>query len=139
MLAIEAVAARHGREVRATHDIGRDRTFAGLTAPQGPELAGPDLAAVPHEALLEIAGRPETDVRLLGHDDAVVTLDGIPFDVPRDSVPAFLDAVWSGDVRVRQRTFPPSATLIVSVAGEPDYREAITMLQLTPWLAGLVR
>ncbi|WP_031077890.1 hypothetical protein [Streptomyces sp. NRRL WC-3742] len=29
VLALEELAARPGREVRAQHDIGRDRTFAG--------------------------------------------------------------------------------------------------------------
>lgn len=127
------MAARHGREVRAAHDIGRDRTFAGLVGADGDELD-----AIPHEALLEIGGRPEIGVRLFVHDEALVTVDGIDFDVPRDSVPAFLDALWSGRVHVRQRAFPPSCTLIVTVPGEAAYREAVTMLHLTPWLAGLV-
>ncbi|MFJ9949692.1 hypothetical protein [Kitasatospora sp. NPDC091207] len=136
VFAVEAMAARHGREVRAGHDIGRDRTFAGLVAGHTP---GDGLDAIPHEAFLEIGGRPEVTVRLFVHDEAVVAVDGIAFDVARDSVPAFLDAVWSGDVHVRQRTFPPSCTLIVTVPGEPGYRETVTHLQLSPWLAGLIR
>ncbi|MEU6236759.1 hypothetical protein [Kitasatospora sp. NPDC047058] len=135
VFAVEAMAARHGREVRAGHDIGRDQTFAGLVGADG----GGELDAIPHEALLEIGGRPATDVRLFVHDEAVVTVEGIAFDVPRDSVPAFLDAVWSGLVHVRQRTFPPACTLVVTVPGEPSYREAVTHQDLTPWLAGLVR
>ncbi|MEV7780936.1 hypothetical protein [Kitasatospora sp. NPDC088351] len=134
VFAVEAMAARHGREVRASHDIGRDQTFAGLVGADGPELG-----AVPHEALLEIAGHPEITVRLFVHDEAVVTLDGIAFDVPRDSVPAFLNSVWTGLVHVRQRTFPPSCTLIVTVPGEPGYREAVTYHHLSPWLAGKTR
>ncbi|MFJ8436325.1 hypothetical protein ACIQ9P_33995 [Kitasatospora sp. NPDC094019] len=137
VLAIEATAARHGREVRTSHDIGRDRTFAGFVGGDG---AGADeLAAIPHEALVEIAGRPEVTVRLFVHDEAVVTVEHVPFDVPRDSVPAFLDAVWTGLVHLRQRTFPPSCTMIVTVPGEPSYREAVTALTLTPWLAARLR
>ncbi|MFB7380169.1 hypothetical protein ACFC26_30680 [Kitasatospora purpeofusca] len=137
VLAIEATAARHGREVSTGHDIGRDRTFAGLVGADG---AGPDeLAAIPHEALVEIAGPPEVTVRLFVHDEALVTVDGVAFDVPRDSVPAFLNSLWTGLVHVRQRMFPPSCTMIVTVPGEPSYREAVTLIDLTPWLAGRIR
>ncbi|MFB8171565.1 hypothetical protein ACFC60_26845 [Kitasatospora purpeofusca] len=137
VLAIEATAARHGREVSTGHDIGRDRTFARLVGADG---AGPDeLAAIPHEALVEIAGPPEVTVRLFVHDEALVTVDGVAFDVPRDSVPAFLNSLWTGLVHVRQRMFPPSCTMIVTVPGEPSYREAVTLIDLTPWLAGRIR
>ncbi|MFB7614974.1 hypothetical protein [Kitasatospora sp. NPDC056181] len=140
VFAVEAMAARHGREVRASHDIGRDQTFAGLVGADGAGAGGGGaLDAVPHEALLEIAGRPAITVRLFVHDEAVVTVEDIAFDVPRDSVPAFLDSVWSGLVHVRQRTFPPSCTLIVTVPGDAPYREAVTYHQLSPWLAGLMR
>ncbi|KJS55087.1 hypothetical protein [Streptomyces rubellomurinus] len=135
VLAIEAVAARHGREVRAQHDIGRDRTFAGLVGAVGPG----ELDAVPHEALLEFGGRPAVGVRLFTHDEAVVTVEGIPFDVARDGVPAFLDAVWKDLVQVKVRAFPPSSTLIVTVPGEPSHREGIGVHDLTPWLAGRIR
>ncbi|MCG6498503.1 hypothetical protein [Kitasatospora sp. A2-31] len=138
VFAVEAMAARHGREVRASHDIGRDRTFAGLVGADA-AAGGSEPDAIPHEALLEIAGRPAISVRLFVHDEAVVTVDDIAFDVPRDSVPAFLHSVWSGLVHVKQRAFPPSCTLIVTVPGEPGYREAVTRLQLSPWLAGLIR
>lgn len=134
VFAIEAMAARHGREVRAAHAIGRDRTFAGLTAPEDDGLT-----AIPHEALLEIGGHPEVTVRLFVHDEAVVTVETVAFDVPRDSVPAFLDALWSGRVHLRQRTFPPSLTLVVTVPGEPAYRESVGAFELTPWLSGLIR
>ncbi|MER6398634.1 hypothetical protein ACIF6L_20735 [Kitasatospora sp. NPDC086009] len=136
VFAVEAMAARHGREVRASHDIGRDQTFAGLV---GGHDRAEGLDAIPHEALLEITGRPGLTVRLFVHDEAVVTVEDIAFDVPRDSVPAFLDAVWSGLVHVKQRTFPPSCTLIVTVPGEPSYRESVTHQYLSPWLAGLIR
>ncbi|MFB6889099.1 hypothetical protein ACFCX4_07260 [Kitasatospora sp. NPDC056327] len=136
--AIEALAARHGRAVSTGHDIGRDRTFAGWVGADGggaDELA----AGVPHEALVEIAGPPTITVRLFVHDEAVVTVDNIAFDVPRDSVPAFLNSVWTGLVHVRQRVFPPSCTMIVTVPGESSYREAVTLYTLSPWLAGKLR
>ncbi|MFF7458278.1 hypothetical protein [Kitasatospora sp. NPDC008115] len=137
VLAVEAMAARHGRPVRTGHDIGRDQTFAGLVGADG---GGTDeLAAIPHEALIEIAGVPEVTVRLFVHDDAVVTVDLIAFDVPRDSVPAFLNSVWTGLVHLKQRVFPPSCTMIVTVPGERSYREAVTLYTLTPWLAGKLR
>ncbi|MBD0692735.1 hypothetical protein [Streptomyces sp. CBMA123] len=133
VLAIEAVAARHGRTVRAQHDIGSDQTFAGLVGQDG----GP--GAVPHEALLEFDGSPRLAVRLFSHDEVTVTVEGIAFDVPRDSVPAFLNSVWADLVHVRARTFPPSTTLIVTVPGEPGYREAVGPHDLTPWLSGRIR
>ncbi|MEU3565957.1 hypothetical protein [Kitasatospora sp. NPDC006786] len=136
VLAIEAVAARHGRTVRAQHDIGRDRTFAGLVGPGGPD-GEPD--ALPHEALLEFDGRPAVTVRLFTHDEVTVTVEGIAFDVDRDRVPGFLNALWSDLVHVKARTFPPSTTLIVTVPGEPSHREAIGVHDLTPWLAGRIR
>ncbi|MFB7469616.1 hypothetical protein [Kitasatospora sp. NPDC056184] len=137
VLAVEAMAARHGRSVRTSHDIGRDQTFAGLV---GSDAPGTDeLAAIPHEALIEIAGPPEVTVRLFVHDEAVVTVDTIAFDVLRDSVPAFLNAVWTGLVHLKQRVFPPSCTMIVTVPGESSYREAVTLYTLTPWLAGRLR
>ncbi|MEU3571736.1 hypothetical protein AB0E96_25395 [Kitasatospora sp. NPDC036755] len=141
VLAIEAVAARHGRTVRAQHDIGHDRTFAGLVGPErtGGGLDGDLDDALPHEALLEFDGRPAVTVRLFTHDEAAVTVEGIAFDVDRDRVPGFLNAVWSDLVHVRARTFPPSTTLIVTVPGEPSHREAIGPRDLTPWLSGRIR
>ncbi|MFI2607625.1 hypothetical protein [Kitasatospora sp. NPDC018619] len=137
VLAIEAVARRHGRTVRAQHDIGRDRTFAGLVEPQGPGGELDD--AVPHEALLEFDGRPAVTVRLFTHDEVAVTVEGIAFDVDRDRVPGFLNAVWSDLVHVRARTFPPSTTLIVTVPGERSHRADLGLRDLTPWLAGRIR
>ncbi|MFF8772284.1 hypothetical protein [Kitasatospora sp. NPDC015120] len=137
VFAVEAMAARHGRSVRTSHDIGADRTFAGLVGTDGGDRD--ELAAIPHEALIEISGPPEVTVRLFVHDEAVVTVDAIAFDVPRDSVPAFLNSVWTGLVHLRQRVFPPSCTMIVTVPGERSYREAVTLYTLTPWLAGRIR
>ncbi|MEV7186721.1 hypothetical protein [Kitasatospora sp. NPDC093102] len=139
VLAIEAVAGRHGRTVRAQHDIGRDRTFAGLVGPAGPDDLDGEPDAIPHEALLEFDGRPAVTVRLFTHDEVTVTVEGIAFDVDRDRVPGFLNAVWSDLVHVKVRTFPPSTTLIVTVPGEPSHREAIGVHDLTPWLAGRIR
>ncbi|MET8542258.1 hypothetical protein ABZW03_16595 [Kitasatospora sp. NPDC004799] len=139
VLAIEAVADRHGRTVRAQHDIGRDRTFAGLVGPSGPGDPAGEPDGIPHEALLEFDGRPAVTVRLFTHDEVTVTVEGIAFDVDRDRVPGFLNAVWSDLVHVRARTFPPSTTLIVTVPGEHSYREGIGVHSLTPWLAGRIR
>ncbi|MFJ4090871.1 hypothetical protein ACIPYS_04750 [Kitasatospora sp. NPDC089913] len=139
VLAVEAMAARHAREVSTTHDIGRDRTFAGLVGTDAAGAGADELAAIPHEALVEIAGPPEVTVRLFVHDEALVTVEHVPFDVPRDSVPAFLNSVWTGLVHVRQRVFPPSCTMIVTVPGEPSYREPVTALTLTPWLTRRIR
>ncbi|MFE7591728.1 hypothetical protein ACFU6K_20210 [Kitasatospora sp. NPDC057512] len=139
VLAIEAVAARHGRTVRAQHDIGRDQTFAGLVGADGVDGSGDGLDGIPHEALLEFDGRPAVTVRLFTHDEVTVTVEGIAFDVDRDRVPGFLNAVWSDLVHVKARTFPPSTTLIVTVPGEPSYREGIGVHDLTPWLAGRTR
>lgn len=136
VLALEELAARHGREVRAQHDIGRDQTFAGLV---GADAAGDGLDAIPHEALLEFGGRPALSVRLFTHDEARVSVEGIAFDVDRDEVPAFVDAVWKDLVHVRARTFPPSTTLVVTVPGASSYREALGTHDLTPWLAGRMR
>ncbi|MFF3072436.1 hypothetical protein [Kitasatospora sp. NPDC057936] len=136
VLAIEAVAGRHGRTARAQHDIGRDRTFAGLVGAGDP---GGELDAIPHEALLEFDGRPAVTVRLFTHDEAVVSVEGIAFDVQRDSVPAFLNSVWGGLVQVKARTFPPSTTMTVTVPGEPTYREGVGLPDLTPWIAGQIR
>ncbi|MFJ8623100.1 hypothetical protein ACIRD3_09640 [Kitasatospora sp. NPDC093550] len=133
VLAVEAVARRHGRSVRARHDIGADRTFAGLVEADG------GFDAVPHEALLEFDGSPAVGVRLFTHDEVTVTVEGVAFDVDRDRVPGFLDAVWSDLVHVEARTFPPSTTLIVTVPGEPSHREGIGVHDLTPWLAGRIR
>ncbi|MFJ9695672.1 hypothetical protein [Kitasatospora sp. NPDC101183] len=138
VLALEDLAARHGREVRAQHDIGRDQTFAGFVG-DGADGAGDGLDAIPHEALLEFGGRPAIGVRLFTHDEAVVTVEGIAFDVDRDQVPAFVDAVWKDLVHVKARTFPPSTTLIVTVPGGPGYREGIGVHDLTPWLSGRIR
>ncbi|MEU9045350.1 MULTISPECIES: hypothetical protein [unclassified Kitasatospora] len=148
VLAIQTVADRHGRTVRARHDIGRDQTFAGLVGPPGPVGSGSsggsggsggEFDGIPHEALLEFDGRPRVAVRLFTHDEVTVTVEGIAFDVERDRVPGFLDAVWTDLVHVRARTFPPSTTLIVTVPGEPSHREDVGVHNLTPWLAERIR
>ncbi|GAA1935106.1 hypothetical protein [Kitasatospora viridis] len=127
--AVTATAERHGRSVTASHDIGADQTFAGLLA-TGSDDADP--SAVPHEALLEFGGTPAVTVRLFTHDEARVTVEGVGFDVRREVLPDFLDAVWSGLAHVRVRTFPPAQTLKVAVPGEPTYREHVDLM--TPWL-----
>ncbi|MFF7636847.1 hypothetical protein ACFZB9_27395 [Kitasatospora sp. NPDC008050] len=143
--AATAVAERHGRQVTATHDIGDDRTFAGLSRPgacggpvSGTDWTHQDLARVPHEALLEFGGVPEISVRLFDHDEVTVTVEGVAFeDVARDSLPPFLDAVWSGLAHTRIHRFPPGLTLKVAVPGEPTYSEHV--LRTTAWINGIAR
>ncbi|WP_441250649.1 hypothetical protein [Kitasatospora sp. McL0602] len=139
LTAVRETAHRYGREVRVTEEIGDDRTSAGLTAgPTAGSARGAD-GFFSHEALVELGGQPAVEVCLFSHDEARVTVDGIEFDVLRDSVPAFLAALWSGLAHVRTRAFPPSTTLVVTVPGEPTYREPVLRTQLTPWLARIVR
>ncbi|GAA1231910.1 hypothetical protein GCM10009665_22690 [Kitasatospora nipponensis] len=142
--AVAAVAERHGRSVTASHDIGEDQTSAALfaahpaAAATGERWPHADLAAVPHEALLEIGGTPAVAVRFFVHDEAQVTVEGVAFeDVARERVPALLDALWSGLAHVRRRTFPPALTLEVAVPGEPTHRAHVD--RLTPWLAEVTR
>ncbi|WP_327065458.1 hypothetical protein OG500_06675 [Kitasatospora sp. NBC_01250] len=145
VVAATAVAERHGRRVTATHDIGDDQTFAGLHRPgapvgasRGTDWTHQDLAHVPHEALLEFGGVPGISVRLFDHDEVTVTVEGVAFeDVPRDSMPAFLDAVWSGLAHTKVHRFPPGLTLKVAVPGEPTYSELV--LRATAWINGIAR
>ncbi|MFE0464741.1 hypothetical protein ACFW1A_36355 [Kitasatospora sp. NPDC058965] len=127
--AVTALARRHGRALAVEHDIGADRTFAGAV--------GAVDAALPHEALLELAGRPAVRVRLFTHDEALVTVEGVDVDVPRDRLPAFLDAVYGGLAHVKVRAFPPARTLKIAVPGEPTYREHVDLM--TPWLWSVAR
>ncbi|GAB2743314.1 hypothetical protein [Kitasatospora kifunensis] len=131
--------------VAATHDIGDDQTFAGLHRPgaapgpqSGTDWTHQDLTGVPHEALLEFGGVPTVSARLFDHDEVKVTVDGVAFeDVPRDSLPAFLDAVWSGLAHTRIHRFPPGLTLKVAVPGESTYSELV--LRATPWINRIAR
>ena len=71
--ALRALAAQYALAIEVTHDIGADQTSrrsaAGVTT-------DPD-GTLPHEASVEIGGRPRVDVRLVPDDDALITVDGV--------------------------------------------------------------
>ncbi|MDL2081271.1 hypothetical protein QNN03_32970 [Streptomyces sp. GXMU-J15] len=132
--AIRAIAEEFGVSMAVTDDIGADRTSrrtsAGLFAVLDPD------GSLPHEALVELGGAPDVDVRLFPEGDARITVEGVEFhDVPRDSVPAFLTSVYRGLARVKARLFPPGQWLVVPLPGDETYKELIPGVQLTPWLA----
>ncbi|MFE7098617.1 hypothetical protein [Streptomyces erythrochromogenes] len=136
--AIRAVAAEHRRAVTVTEDIGADRTSRRSSAPLF-AVADPD-GSLPHEAFVELGGSPAVDVRLFPDGDAEVTVDGVEFqDLPRDSVPSFLTAVYGGLAFVKGRFFPPGYHLYVPLPGDETYKERIPGVSLTPWLSGRVR
>jgi hypothetical protein len=127
--AVRAAAARHGREVRVSEDIGDDVTAAGLTDPGGG--AGGFFS---HEALLEVGGVPRTTVAVREDDELVVEVDGVALDVPRDRVPDVLEAVWGGRAWVQH---PAAPEFCVAVPGDEVYSEAV--LVWTPWLMRITR
>ncbi|MFJ9945287.1 hypothetical protein [Streptomyces erythrochromogenes] len=136
--AIRAVAAAYGRAMAVTEDIGADRTSRRTSAPLF-SVADPD-GSLPHEAFVELGGSPAVSVRLFPEDDAEITVDGVEFpDLPRDCVPPFLTAVYSGLAFVKGRFFPPGYHLHVPLPGDETYRERIQGVSLTPWLSGRVR
>ncbi len=121
-----------------TEDIGADRTSRRTSAPLF-SVADPD-GSLPHEAFVELGGSPAVSVRLFPEADAGITVDGVEFlDLPRDCVPPFLTAVYSGLAFVKGRFFPPGHHLHVPLPGDETYRERIPGVSLTPWLSGRVR
>ncbi|WP_240138953.1 hypothetical protein [Streptomyces sp. MUM 178J] len=138
--AITGIAEAHGRGLTVAHDIGADQTTR-RTAADPFAVFDPD-GSLPHEAYVEIDGSPAVIVHLYPapDDDATVTVDGVEFpDVPRDSVPAFLRSVYGGLASVKGRFFPPGQWLVVPLPGDAVYKEPITSLTLTPWLARSIR
>ncbi|MFJ3973832.1 hypothetical protein [Streptomyces sp. NPDC090021] len=135
IVAIRETAAEFGHAIAVEEEIGNDDSSAGLSVDRRDDADN----FFSHEAFIRIGGRPAIEVCLYDHDEARVGLDGVEFDVPRDSVPAFPHAVWSGLVHVKTRVFPPSGTLIVTLPGEPSYREPLLSPNVTPWLVGLMR
>ncbi|MBB5934192.1 hypothetical protein [Streptomyces zagrosensis] len=136
---VRATAERHGRRIVVEHSIGADqsgrRSSAGAFT-----VADPD-GSLPHEAFIEIDGSPAVEIQTFSEGDANITVDGVEFvGVPRERLPAFLDAVYGGSAWVRARTFPPSQTLIVPLPGDVTYKELIFgMWSLTPWLNRITR
>jgi hypothetical protein len=90
--ALRALAAAYGLAIEVTHDIGADQTSRRSAAGVG-VTTDPD-GTLPHEAYVELGGRPRVDVRLFPDDDALITVDGVECpDIARDDVPAFLRAL----------------------------------------------
>ncbi|MFJ5260606.1 hypothetical protein ACIQAC_09100 [Streptomyces sp. NPDC088387] len=136
--ALRAIAAEYALEIDVTHDIGADQTSRRSAAGVGVTTDAD--GSLPHEAYVEFGGSPVLDVRLYPDDDALITVDGVEFhDVPRDDVPAFLRAVLGGLAHVRGRFFPPGYFLVVPLPGDRTYKEAVSLIGLTPWLSGRVR
>ncbi|NKQ23744.1 hypothetical protein [Streptomyces galbus] len=136
--ALRALADTYGRAIVVSHDIGADQTSRRSAAGVG-VTTDPD-GSLPHEALVELGGRPHVSVRLYPDDDALITVDGVECpDVDRDDVPAFLRAVYDGHAWVKARRFPPGAFLIVPLPGDRTHKEYIPLVSLSPWLSGRVR
>jgi hypothetical protein len=132
--AIREIAEEHHLEIVVTDDIGADQT-SRRTAAGAFTALDPD-GSLPHEAFVELGGSPSVNVRIFPEDDAQITVEGVVFhDVPRDSVPAFLRAVYGGLARVKQRILLPGTWLIVSLPGDETYKELIFHGTISPWLA----
>ncbi|MFG2573609.1 hypothetical protein [Streptomyces sp. NPDC048481] len=135
--ALRAIAAEYGREIEVTHDIGADQTSRRTTAGVG-VTADPD-GSLPHEAHVELGGRPHVRVRLYPDDDALITVDGVECpDVDRDDVPAFLRSLYDGHAWVKARRFPPGHFLMVPLPSDRVHKEYI-LVGLSPWLARRTR
>ncbi|MYT06970.1 hypothetical protein GT021_21535 [Streptomyces sp. SID5470] len=131
--ALRALAAEYGLAIEVTHDIGADQTSRRSAAGVG-VTTDPD-GTLPHEAYIELGGRPRVDVRLFPDDDALITVDGVECpDVARDDVPAFLRALYEGHAWVKARRFPPSHFLMVPLPGDRVHKEFIPV-GLSPWLS----
>ncbi|MFH9134695.1 hypothetical protein [Streptomyces sp. NPDC017524] len=136
--AIRDIAEERGLRVSVIDDIGADQTSRRSSAALFTAL-DPD-GSLPHEACVELEGSPKVSVRIFPEDDAKITVDGVDFhDVPRDSVPAFLRAVYGGLAHVKGRFFPPGQWLVVPLPGDESYKEMITDVALSPWLVGSIR
>lgn len=135
--ALRAIADAYALEIEVTHDIGADQTSRRTAAGVG-VTTDPD-GSLPHEAHVELGGRPSVSVRLYPDDDALITVDGVECpDVDRDDVPAFLRSLYEGHAWVKARRFPPSHILMVPLPGDRVHKEFIPV-GLSPWLAGRVR
>jgi hypothetical protein len=135
--ALRALAAEYALEITVTHDIGADQTSRRTASGVG--VTTDEDGSLPHEAYVELGGRPRVDVRLFPDDDALITVDGVECpDVARDDVPAFLRALYDGHAWVKARRFPPSHYLMVPLPGDRVHKEFI-LVGLSPWLSGRTR
>ncbi|NEA58024.1 hypothetical protein G3I60_28660 [Streptomyces sp. SID13666] len=129
--AVREIARQENLEIRVTDDIGADRS-ARRSGAGAFSVADPD-GSLPHEAYVELGGSPAVEIELYSEGDAKIIVDGVEFhDVPRDSVPAFLDSVYRGLVRVKTRFL--QRWLIVSLPGDETYRELVPGTNFSPWL-----
>ncbi|MFJ6718788.1 hypothetical protein [Streptomyces sp. NPDC091259] len=136
--AVREIADAYGLTMTVVHDIGADQTSRRSSAALF-KATDPD-GSLPHEAFIDLPGRPTVSVRLYPDDDALITVDGVEFhDVPRDQVPAFLRSVYGGSAHVKARVFPPGYRLSVPLPGDETYRERVPALTLTPWLSSILR
>ncbi|GHB71054.1 hypothetical protein GCM10010347_46600 [Streptomyces cirratus] len=136
--AVREIADGYRLTMTVTHDIGADQTSRRSSAELF-KATDPD-GSLPHEAFIDLPGRPAVSVRLFPEDDALISVDGVEFhDVPRDSVPAFLRSVYGGLAHVTSRFFPPGYRLTIPLPGDETYREPVPALTLTPWLSSVVR
>lgn len=137
--AVLAVAERYGRRATVEHSIGTDQSGRRL-ASGAFAVTDPD-GSLPHEAFIEIDGRPTVQIHAFSEGDAHLTVDTVEFTgVPRTHLPAFLDAVYGGRAWVRARLLPPSLALIVPLPGDITYKELILgPWNLTPWLNSIIR
>ncbi|WP_405748311.1 hypothetical protein [Streptomyces canus] len=131
--ALRALAAAYGLAIEVTHDIGADQTSRRSAAGVG-VTTDPD-GTLPHEANVELGGRPQVDVRLCPDHDALITIDAFECpDIARDDVPA----LYEGHAWVKTRRFPPSHFLMVPLPGDRVHKEFIPV-GLRPWLSGRTR
>lgn len=136
--AVRRIADERGLTCSVSDDIGADQTSRRTSATPFTAL-DPD-GTLPHEALVELGGSPRVSVRLFPEGDAKITVESVEFDdVPRDSVPGFLESVYGGLAHVRRRPFPPGRWLVVPLPGDETYKEMIMRTALSPWLAHRTR
>ncbi|MGW7104006.1 hypothetical protein [Streptomyces sp. NPDC054838] len=136
--AVREIADAYRLTMTVVHDIGADQTSRRSSAELF-KATDPD-GTLPHEAFIDLAGRPAVSVRLFPEDDALITVDGVEFhDVPRDSVPAFLRSVYGGLAYVKARSFPPGYRLTIPLPADETHHERVSALTLTPWLASILR
>jgi hypothetical protein len=135
--ALRSLAASYALEIEVSHDIGADQTSRRTSAGVG-VTTDPD-GSLPHEAHVELGGRPSVNVRLYPDDDALITVDGVECpDIARDDVPAFLRSLYEGHAWVTSRRFPPGRFLMVPLPGDRVHKEYI-LVALSPWLSGRVQ
>lgn len=138
VVAVREIADAYGLTMTVAHDIGADQTSRRSSAELF-KATDPD-GSLPHEAFIDLTGRPDVSVRLFPEDDALITVDGVELhDVPRDQVPAFLRSVYGGLAHVKARAFPPGYWLTVPLPGDETHRQRIPALTLTPWLSSVLR